>query len=100
MCPIFVGSEVVRSNLYRKNIGAEFTLEFGVYRDPPQTWTLVSAEAHQIIEPWAEAGRRALIICWQVGFWKGRVGFRMLFGLEGSKLMRTISSLQIYNFVI
>ena len=50
MCPIFVGSEVV---LYRKNIGAEFTLGFGVYRDPPQTWTLVSAEAHQIIEPWA-----------------------------------------------
>ena len=56
-----------------------------VYRDLPQPWThyIVSAETHQIIEPWAEAKRRVLAICWEVGFWKNRVGFRML----------------IYNFV-
>ena len=90
MCPIFVGSEVFRSSWYQ--IGAEFT---HLYTSSPNDWvsslswpattldTLVSAETHQIIEPWAEAKRRVLAICWEVGFWKNRVGFRML----------------IYNFV-
>ena len=45
MSQFFVGSEVVRSSLYQKNIGAEFThlyihtfILLGDHRDLPQPW--------------------------------------------------------------
>ena len=46
MCPIFVGSEVVQSSLYQKNISAELShlylpifFVLGDYHDLPQPWT-------------------------------------------------------------